>query len=79
MRWCVGCVWRGGRWSRWGRWILGCMGWWGNGTTKYTKYTKRFCLNWRIVRVWSWSSRMELEIVLLRGFDRLEIGREGEI
>lgn len=54
MHWCVGCLRRGGCWRRWGRW--------GNGTTKYTKYTKRFCLNWRIVGVSSWSSRMELEI-----------------
>ena len=79
MRWCVGCLRRGGCCRRWGRWILGCMGWLGNGTTKYTKYTERFCLNWRIVGVWSWSSRLELEIVLLRGFGRFEMDREGEI
>ena len=37
----------------------GAGGFWGNGTTEYTEYTEGF---W-IVGVWSWSSRMGLEIV----------------
>ena len=56
MRWCVGCLRRGGCWRRWGRWILGYMGWLGNGTTEYTEYTEGF----GIVRVESERLRMEL-------------------
>ena len=50
MRWCWGSLRRGGCWRRRGRL--------GNATTKYTKYTEGF---W-IVGVWSWSSRVEMEV-----------------